>query len=408
MVSNNRMRDSRVEADPPRSFGDWREVTLGDHVRFLRTGSHSRAQLGTDGPVQYLHYGDIHKSVRVHLDASSPDLPRLGMDQAQGLDRLEIGDLVLVDASEDLDGVGKSVEIAGVSKAGAVAGLHTIAARFDRAVLADGFKAYLQFCPEFRRHLRRLAAGTKVLATHRDHIRSVEVRLPQPNEQRAIAQALEDAERLSESLERLIAKKRDIKQATMQQLLIGRTRLPGFSVGWSRGRIGDLLRVRHGKSQKDIEDAAGRYPILASGGRIGWTNTPIHPGPSVLIGRKGTIDRPQYSDGPFWTIDTLFYTENSDGVVPRFMFYLFQMIDWCSLNEASGVPSLSATRVESVIVDYPATSEQQAIADVLTDMDTELEILHQRLAKSRDLKIGMMQQLLTGRTRLIAASRGAA
>lgn len=198
---------------------------LGDHVTFLRHGINSRAELTSDGAVKYLHYGDIHTTVDVHLEPSSKEMPRLPADRARTLDRLQDGDLVLVDASEDLEGVGKSVEIRGTCGEEVVSGLHTIAARFDKAVLADGFKAYLQFCPAFGDHLRRLAAGTKVYATNRAHVASVEMPLPGVEEQTAIAVVLADMDAEIDELEARREKARAIKQGMMQQLLTGWVRL---------------------------------------------------------------------------------------------------------------------------------------------------------------------------------------
>ena len=120
----------------------WRDVRLGDHVSYLRTVPLSRAQLDEESPLRYLHYGDIHTRVAVSLDASLEPLPRASATLAGHAGRLRPGDLVFADASEDLAGVGKSVEIVGVPHEGVVPGLHTIAARFNKAVLADGFKAW--------------------------------------------------------------------------------------------------------------------------------------------------------------------------------------------------------------------------------------------------------------------------
>jgi type I restriction enzyme S subunit len=222
-------------------------------------------------------------------------------------------------------------------------------------------------------------------------------------EQKAIAHALDKADDLISTLERLIKKKQAIKQGMMQELLTGRTRLPGFTEPWQTLRFSEVLTVRHGKSQTAVERPSGRFPILATGGQIGWTDTPLHDGPSVLIGRKGTIDRPQYQDSPFWTIDTLFYTEIAPIADPKFLYYVFLTVDWRSLNEASGVPSLSASRVESLSVELPEFDEQHAIRTVLDDAACEINVLRKRLAKSRAIKRGMMQQLLTGRIRLPVA-----
>ena len=210
--------------------GKWETRRLGDHLRFLRHGSFPRSYLDPNGQggggVKYLHYGDIHTSERVRLDPTAMALPTLAKDRASRLDRLGDGDLVFVDASEDIGGVGKSFEIMGSEGHELVSGLHTIAVRFNKAVLADGFKAYLQFCPRFRDHLRRLAAGTKVYATNRAHIASAELRVPPLREQRAIATVLTDMDDEIAALERRLDKTRAIKQGMMQQLLTGAVRLP--------------------------------------------------------------------------------------------------------------------------------------------------------------------------------------
>ena len=218
---------------------------------------------------------------------------------------------------------------------------------------------------------------------------------------RAIECALSDVDALLERLDQLIAKKRDLKQAAMQQLLTGQTRLPGFEGEWESKNLGALLRVRHGRDQKEIVKVGGRYPIWATGGEIGRTDTPLYDRPSVLIGRKGTIDAPRYVDKPFWTVDTLFYTEMVAGSSARFLYYLFCTIPWKSFNEASGVPSLNARTIEGIEVVVPLPEEQAAIADVLHEFDMEIEALEKRRAKTANLKQAMMQELLTGRTRLV-------
>jgi type I restriction enzyme, S subunit len=250
--------------------------------------------------------------------------------------------------------------------------------------------------------LRALATGTtSVAAIYTRDLMKLQVLVPPLPEQRAIAEALSDVDGLLGGLDRLIAKKRDLKQAAMQQLLTGQTRLPGFQGEWEVKRLGEVLKVRHGKSQHGIAAPDGKYPILASGGEIGRTNAFIYDQPSVLIGRKGTIDAPQYVDTPFWTVDTLFFTEISSEADAKFVFYKFTMIRWRSYNEASGVPSLNAKTIENIEVTMPPQPEQTAIAEVLSEMDGELAVLEQRREKTRALKQAMMQELLTGRTRLV-------
>lgn len=209
----------------PGFSGEWEVKRLGDHLTFLNNGVNSRAELTSEGQVKYLHYGDIHGSQSLLVNPNVTPMPYLPPSKASRLDRLSDGDLVFADASEDLDGVGKSVEFHRVGESEVVSGMHTIAVRFDKQILADGFKAYLQFIPVFRQHLRRLAAGTKVYATSMSHIASAEIKLPGVKEQAAIAIALSEMDAEIDALESRRAKTRDIKQAMMQELLTGKTRL---------------------------------------------------------------------------------------------------------------------------------------------------------------------------------------
>lgn len=211
--------------------------------------------------------------------------------------------------------------------------------------------------------IAKQAHGFKASFLHVKKADLVKVKLPLPpvTEQRAIATALSDMDALLERLDRLIAKKRDIKQATMQQLLTGQTRLPGFEGEWKLKRLGDVLCVRHGRSQKGVVVADGKYSIWATGGEIGRTDTPLYEKPSVLIGRKGTIDAPRYAESPFWTVDTLFYTELLEGNSAKYMYYLFCMIPWRNYNEASGVPSLNSRTIESIELKLPEPDEQRLL-----------------------------------------------
>lgn len=173
---------------------------------------------------------------------------------------------------------------------------------------------------------------------------------PTKAEQTAIATVLNDTDALITQVEKLIAKKRATKQGAMQELLNsmvnGEFRMengeqnsqftthnsPFIKEGWEVKKFGEVLKIRHGKSQKEVTTDNGVYPILASGGIIGRANFFLYDKPSVLIGRKGTIDAPQYMDTPFWSVDTLFYTEINQGYDPKFIFYMFNLIDWYSYN----------------------------------------------------------------------------
>lgn len=271
----------------------------------------------------------------------------------------------------------------------------------DFAERISAYYFYLAFAYNFYDRIMQMTAKSSVDSVRREMIARMAIALPPRVEQDAITEALRDADTLIESLEQLIAKKRAVKQGAMQDLLSGRRRLPGFTGKWATSKVGDLLSIRHGKSQRAVADPNGCYPILATGGEIGRAREFLYDKPSVLIGRKGTIDRPQFMDRPFWTVDTLFYSIVKEPNSPKFIYFAFLLIDWTRHNEASGVPSLNAKTIEQIELFVPPSDEQEAIAAAIADMDAEIDVLELRLQKARQIKQGMMQELLTGRVRLV-------
>lgn len=297
--------------------------------------------------------------------------------------------------------------------------LISAAGTLGRSVIFDGKDAYFQdsnivwldidktkLCNKYLYHYYKViqwasSEGSTIARLYNGIICDTHIALPKVDEQEQIAGILSEMDTLISTLEKQISKKKAIKQGAMQELLTGKRRLPGFSGNWQTISLKKALSVGHGMSQHDVACPTGRYPILATGGVIGRANRYLWNAPSVLIGRKGTINKPQYMDKPFWSIDTLFYTKINEGYCPKFLYYVFCRIDWLSYNEASGVPSLSSKTIESIEVQVPDYREQCAIAGALTDIDTEIEALKQKSGKYRQVKQGMMQQLLTGKIRLM-------
>ena len=163
---------------------------------------------------------------------------------------------------------------------------------------------------------------------------------------------------------------------------------------WEVKTLGDVLKIKHGRDQKQVQSTNGKYPILGTGGLIGFTDKFLYDKESVLIGRKGTIDKPRYMNTPFWTVDTLFYSEIFKENSAKYLYYNFLMIDWYSYNEASGVPSLNAKTIENISIPIPPLAEQTAIAIALADADAMITGLEKLLTKKRNIKRGAMRQLL--------------
>jgi type I restriction enzyme S subunit len=253
--------------------------------------------------------------------------------------------------------------------------------------------------------------------------------IPPLPEQRAIATALSDVDALLAGLDRLLAKKRDLKQAAMQQLLTGQTRLPGFKGKWEVKRLGDVVDTDPENLGSDTHlDLRFNYIALEDVDRgflRSHSEQRFISAPSRARRKLRPYDvlvstvRPNLQshllftgEAGHWVCSTGFCVVRCrDGVThPGYVFFhLFagcvnRQID--ALLTGSNYPAINSGDVRALQIPFPPLPEQTAIAEVLTEMDAELAALEQRREKTRALKQAMMQELLTGKTRLI--SRGVA
>ena len=167
---------------------------------------------------------------------------------------------------------------------------------------------------------------------------------------------------------------------------------------WEVKPIGECLSIGNGCDYKD--KPFGNIPVYGTGGVITYINDYLYDGQTICIGRKGTINKPLYYEGKIWTVDTLYYTYNFIDVDVKYIYYLLLTIDWMSLNEVTGVPSLTSDRIRHILLALPPVAEQRAIAEALGDIDGLIAALDKKIAKKRLIKQGAMQQLLTGKKRL--------
>lgn len=225
-------------------------------------------------------------------------------------------------------------------------------------------------------------------------------------EQRAIAIALSDVDALIAKLDLLIAKKRDLKQAAMQQLLTGQTRLLGFSGEWEVKRLGDVASINKGTQLHSSESTdSGRFAHLNGGiNPSGYTEAANTLGGTIAISEGGnSCGYVQFMLEPYWCGGHC-YSVISRGIDNGFLYHALkgQQSALMALRVGSGLPNVQKTALLNFEVFFPADKgEQVAIATVLSDMDTVLAALEARRDKTRALKQGMMQELLTGRIRLV-------
>lgn len=164
---------------------------------------------------------------------------------------------------------------------------------------------------------------------------------------------------------------------------------------WITSKLSVLVDVTYGKSPAEIQRLDDGIPIFGTGGITGYTNVALYDGPSVILGRKGTIDKVQRSDGPFWAIDTTFFTTPKQKFNWAWLYYIMSSFDLRKLNEASGVPSLGRSSLEAMDLAIPPLPEQQKIAAILTAVDDKLDLIARQIEATQALKQGLMQTLFS-------------
>lgn len=232
------------------------------------------------------------------------------------------------------------------------------------------------------------------------------VALPAPKEQSRIATALSDIDDLIATTKELIEKKRNIKKGTMQELLSGKRRLPGFIDKWVETTVGSVTaKISRGQTLTSDDFCFGLIPVMAGGKQYaGFHNKANQRGRSITISGSGASAGFVYlHNAPIFATDCSVIVE-SDSFSLDFMYYLlsYRQEDLYKLQTGGAQPHVYPRDIESIEISAPTTKdEQQAIAIVLSDMDSEISSLESRLTKYQSLKQGMMQQLLTGKIRLI-------
>ena len=271
------------------------------------------------------------------------------------------------------------------------------------------------------------ASGSTFAEISAKKLSTITFQLPPLPEQQRIAKALSDVDALISTTEKLIQKKKNIKQGAMQNLLTGKKRLPGFGPqtkspaykqtelgpvpdDWEVKNLGELFDMKAGGDvDKEhfsyCKSSLYKYKIFSNGleneGIYGYTDLPKYKGNAITITGRGTVGIAMFREEDFdAVIRLLVLNSKNDNLTNN--SYITEEINSCISfpNESTGVPQLTVPQIRDIVIALPSKEEQTAIANVLSSMDKEIETLNTKLEKYRNLKTAMMQQLLTGKIRL--------
>ncbi|MCX7092682.1 MAG: restriction endonuclease subunit S [Methylobacter sp.] len=273
----------------------------------------------------------------------------------------------------------------------------------------EGYYFYLYFSSRFYNRIMQMTAKSSVDSVRREMIAKMAIPLPAKKEQRAIAKALSDVDALIASLDKLITKKRNIKQGAMQQLLTGKKRLPGFGEAWKVKKLEGVFLITAGGDLDNnnfslVKDEKYCFPVysnsLSEKGLYGYTSFYIQEENTITVTARGTVGFANARDHKYSAIGRVLILSPLTKINCFFAAeYINNRIRF--VNESTGVPQLTAPQISKYYISIPSYEEQISIAKVLSDMDKEITAIEARRDKTKAIKQCMMQALLTGRIRLL-------
>lgn len=299
-----------------------------------------------------------------------------------------------------------------------------------RTFTSSAYSPYLSYhfsSESFKQRVRSVAVGQTMASLNTQILKAVTIVFPPLPEQCAIAAVLTDVDELIAALDKLIAKKRAMKLATMQQLLTGKICLPGFSEEWEAKTLGEIADILKGSGlSKGKLDTSGNNKCILYGelfttykqviahvvsrtnateGRLSKYGDILMPGSTTTVGIDLATASALLEDDVLLGSDIIILRKKDNSYNSEFLAHYLTQIKKHAISElAQGITIIHiyGSNLVNLELRIPATVEKQdAISAVISDMDTEIDVLERRVEKTKAIKQGMMQVLLTGRVRLV-------
>lgn len=377
----------------PRYDGEWKITTLGE-IGDIRNGATPNTQVPANwnGTIPWCTPTDITNTPGKYLHQTDRNITSEGLANCAA-NLLPVGALLLCSRAT----IGE-IKIAAIPMC-TNQGFKSIICKND---VFNEFLYYLFLT--LKQQMVERATGSTFLEISKQDVKSIKINLPTVDEQISIAKALSDVDGLLDSLDVLITKKAAIKKAAMQKLLTGRSRLPNFNDEWKSATLPDVAVVRKGQLMTFSNLIPGHIPVIAGGKTPAYFHAEANRmNPCVTVSASGAnAGYVAFHKEPIYASDCS-TVEASNTITVEFVYY------WLSANQdlvyslqAGGAqPHVQPKDLYRLKIDYPKLSEQIAITTILSSMDAEITALECRREKIWAIKRGMMQQLLTGKIRLV-------
>ena len=379
---------------------EWESYKLGDILTFYSTNSFSREKLNyKSGSVKNIHYGDIHTKyptiVSLQDNSEVPfinddvDLSKFKEDQY-----LCDGDLIIADASEDYNDIGKAIEVKDIGDEKVLAGLHTILARDEKNITVNGFKAELFSTNNLKTKIKIIANGISVLGISKNNLSKLEVKIPSKNEQNKIVNFIEVMDRKIVLLEKKHKYYQDFKMYLMQQIFTQKLRFDFVEV-----KLKDISKINKGEQlNKDVMIEDGKYYVL-NGGKdpSGYTNEWNVSENTITISEGGnSCGYVNFNTEKFWSGGHCYYLSNLDENVDD--YYLYNYLKFkekfiMHLRVGSGLPNIQKRDIENIKIQIISKNNQNKISNLFLFVDKKINSIQIQKENFENFKKGLLQQM---------------
>lgn len=238
--------------------------------------------------------------------------------------------------------------------------------------------------------IEAMGSGTTFKEVSGSTMRNIEVMIPESKDiQKKIAAILDSIDSKIENNQRINDNLQQQVQAIYTSMFIDNA-----DPAWEQGQLSDLITVKYGKDHKKLAD--GKYPVFGSGGIMRYVERPLYTGESVLIPRKGTLNNVMYVNEPFWSVDTMFFTEMKIPNVAKFVFHFVKAKDLASMNAGSAVPSMTTDILNAMELSIPSAERLAEFESVVAPMYQAMQANNRESSKLAELRDNLLPKLMSG------------
>jgi type I restriction enzyme S subunit len=363
---------------------EWKNKKFGEVAEFKVTNSFSRENLNYEnGSVKNIHYGDIHTKFQTLFDITKETVPyineEISINKISDDFYCKPGDLIFADASEDLNDIGKCIEILKIENQKLLSGLHTLLSRPKPNLFYSGFAGYLFLSKTIRTQIQREAQGAKVLGISVGRISKVELTFPTLGEQKKISSLLSIIDKRIQTQNKIIDQLKTLIKALKEKLFtqqLGFKKNDGDSFPtWNMKKLGEIATKKSSNiSANSLVGADGVYKIYGATGLLKFVNFYNEKEEYISIVKDGAgVGRLFLCDPQTSVLGTLDIIRNNGSSNLKFLYYLLSTIDFSKYITGSTIPHIYYKDYSNQTFELPCLKEQAKIADALYAIDEKIK-----------------------------------